>query len=102
MNKISNTELEFRIVVETEVSGKKWYYVQKRWLWFFWKYITEVRDMSMCRYAVRFNTLQESELAIQKMVDSYRASQERKIIRRQYKLRKVDLLKTTEAYEQSK
>jgi hypothetical protein len=39
--------MNYRIVIETEKSGKKWYYVQRLYLLYFWFYLRDVKDMSM-------------------------------------------------------
>ena len=44
--------MDYRIVIETEASGKKWYYVQRRYLFYFWRYLSEVRDISMYAYRI--------------------------------------------------
>lgn len=74
---------EYRIIIETEKSGKKWYYVQKSYLEYFWRYLTEIRDISMSAYRVGWNTLEEAEQYIQSEVNfEYRKSQE-KIVKRE-------------------
>jgi len=76
--------MKYRIVIETEASGKKWYYVQKRFLTYFWRYLSEVRDMSMSLCRVGFSTLEEAEEYLQYDVDSDYQKQQRKIIKREY------------------
>jgi len=61
--------MKYRIVIETEASGKEWYYVQKRFLTYFWRYLREVGDMSMCAYKIGWNTLEEAEQHIQSEVN---------------------------------
>jgi CRISPR/Cas system-associated protein Cas10 (large subunit of type III CRISPR-Cas system) len=76
--------MKYRIVIETEASGKKWYYVQKRFLTYFWQYLSEVRDMSMRSYRVVFSTLEEAEKEIQSDVKYYYNQSQKKIVKREY------------------
>jgi len=75
---------KYRIVIETEASGKKWYYVQKRYLTFFWEYLSEVRDMSMCAYRIGWNTLEEAEKHIESDINSIHTENQKKIVNREY------------------
>jgi hypothetical protein len=75
--------MKYRIVIETEASGKKWYYVQKRFLNYFWRYLSEVRDISMSLYRVGFSTLEEAEEYLQFDVDNDYQKQQRKIIKQE-------------------
>jgi len=75
--------MDYRIIVETEKSGKKKYYVQKRFLWYFWAYLRECMDITMCRYIIYFTTLEDAEQRIQSEVnDAYERSQS-KVIKRE-------------------
>ena len=76
--------MKYRIVIETEASGKKWYYVQKRFLTYFWQYLSEVRDMSMRSYRVVFSTLEEAEKEIQSDVNYEYNQSQKKIVKREY------------------
>jgi len=75
---------KYRIVIETEASGKKWYYVQKRYLTFFWKYLSEVRDMSMCAHRISCNTLEEAEMHIESDINFFYSQNQKKIVKREY------------------
>jgi hypothetical protein len=76
--------MKYRIVIETEASGKKWYYVQKRFLTYFWQYLSEVRDMSMSLRRVGFSTLEEAEEYLQYDVSSEYRKQQSRIVKREY------------------
>jgi hypothetical protein len=76
--------MKYRIVIETEASGKKWYYIQKRFLTYFWRYLTEVRDMSMSSYRVGFSTLEEAEKEIESDVNYEYKQSQKKIVKREY------------------
>ena len=76
--------MKYRIVIETEASGKKWYYVQKRFLTYFWQYLSEVRDMSMSLRRVGFSTLEEAEEYLQYDVSSDYREQQSRIVKREY------------------
>jgi hypothetical protein len=75
--------MKYRIVIETEASGKKWYYVQKRFLTYFWRYLSEVRDMSMSLYRVGFSTLEQAQKYLQYNIDNDYKKQQSKIIKRE-------------------
>ncbi|WP_395652651.1 hypothetical protein [Brevundimonas sp.] len=75
--------MKYRIVIKTEVSGKKWYYVQKRFLTYFWIYLSEVRDMSMSIHSVGFSTLKVAEKYIQYNVDDDYKKQQQKIVKKE-------------------
>jgi len=76
--------MKYRIVIETEASGKKWYYVQKRFLTYFWQYLSEVRDMSMSLRRVGFSTLEEAEKEMQSDVNYEYNKNQKKIVKREY------------------
>jgi hypothetical protein len=75
--------MKYRIVIKTEVSGKKWYYVQKKFLFFFWIYLAEIRDMSMSLRSVGFSTLKEAKEYVQYHIDDDYKEQQSKIIKRE-------------------
>jgi len=75
--------MKYRIIIETELSGKKWYYIQKRFLIYFWSYLSEVRDISMSLYRVGFSTLEEAKECIQYHIDDDYKEQQRKIIKKE-------------------
>lgn len=82
--------MKYRIVIKTELSGKKWYYVQQRFLNCFWIYLNKVIDMSMSLNPVGFSTLEEAEKYIQSDVDYNYKKQQRKIVKKEiYKTEKA-------------
>lgn len=74
--------MDYRIIIETEVSGKKWYYVQYKYL-FFWRYYREIQDISCYNYKVGWNKLEEAELKIQYIIDCKYERSQQKIINRE-------------------
>lgn len=75
--------MDYRIIIETEASGKKWYYVQKRFLGnLFWRYLTKVYDISMYANKIRWNTLEEAENHIQNEVNRKYTQAQKKIVKR--------------------
>jgi hypothetical protein len=76
--------MKYRIVVETEASGIKWYSVQKKYLFYFWRYLREVRDMSMYAHKISWHTLSGAEAHIQSEIDSEYKNSQKKIIKREY------------------
>jgi hypothetical protein len=79
--------LEYRIIIETARSGDKKYYIQKRVMWYFWVYLTEVRDITMYNYRIFFYELKDAENHIQKMVDYEYERYQSKIIKREVYLK---------------
>lgn len=79
--------MNYRIIVETEKSGKKWYYVQRRYFFCFWLYLREVRDISMTAYKIGWHSLEEAESHIQSDVNSRYANDQKKIVKREYIIR---------------
>jgi hypothetical protein len=75
--------MKYRIVIKTELSGKKWYYVQQRFLNCFWIYLSEIRDMSMSLSNVGFSTLKEAEEYIQYHIDYDYKKQQSKIVKKE-------------------
>jgi len=76
--------MNFRIIIETEKSGIKRYYVQKRQWHLFWVYLTECRDISMNRYKISLNELKDAEQYIQDIINNNYAISQKKIIKREY------------------
>jgi hypothetical protein len=56
--------MDYRIIVETEKSGKKRYYIQNRVVWKFWAYLRVKRDIYMNGYRVVFDELKDAEQEI--------------------------------------
>jgi hypothetical protein len=79
--------MDYRIIIETEASGKKWYYVQRRYLVYFWRYLREVRDISMYAYKIGWHSLEEAEAHIQSDVNARYANDQKKIVKREYLIR---------------
>lgn len=77
------TGMNYRIIIEIEASGKKWYYVQYRYLLFFWRYYTVIRDISMYAYKIGWETLEEAEQHIQREIDYKYAQEQGKIVKRE-------------------
>jgi len=79
--------MNYRVVIETEASGKKWYYVQKRFMWYFWRYLSESRDMSLRAYKIGWHCLHEAEAHIQSDVNYTYSQDQKKIVKREYIVR---------------
>ncbi len=69
---------DYRLVIETEVSGKKWYYVQKRFMWYFWRYLHQESG---------FSSTQEAEVHIQSDINNSYSQEQKRIIKREYVVR---------------
>ena len=76
--------MDYRIVIETEASGKKWYYVQRRYLLYFWRYLCEERYTSMYAYKIGWPSLEEAEAHIQSDVNTRYENDQKKIVKREY------------------
>jgi len=83
--------MEYRIIIETEMSGKKWFYVQRKWLGILWVYLGEVRDISMAIYTIVFDELKKAEEHIQSLIDAEYARRQSKIIKREVVPVKISL-----------
>ena len=75
--------MDYRIIIETQRDGKQWFYVQKRYLLYFWRYLREVRDITMYAYKIGWNTLEEAEQHIQFEVNYKYAQSQKKIVKRE-------------------
>lgn len=78
--------MNYRIVIETEASGKKWYYVQRRYLLYFWRYLREQRDISYA-YKIGWHSLEEAKAHIQSDVNTRYENDQKKIVKREYIIR---------------
>lgn len=74
---------DYRIVVETEKGGKQNYYIQKRMLFVFWVYYRNVYDMTMYRYRVKLESIEEARGAIKELITKRKANKDRKIVKRE-------------------
>lgn len=75
--------MKYRIIIETQRDGKRWYYVQKSFMLYFWRYLTEVSDISMCSYKIGWNTLEEAEQYIQNEVNYNHTQNQKQIVKRE-------------------
>ncbi len=74
--------MKYRIIIETERSGKKHYYIQK-FIFFWWSYLVQITDMSMAEYRVDFESLVKAENHIQSIINKEKEEFEKKIIKRE-------------------
>ena len=72
--------MKYRIKVKTELSGKSYYYIQKRLLWFIWIYITPLIGYDLYTY-IMFETLDEAKEYIQKRIDYDKSIEQQKIVK---------------------
>ena len=79
--------MEYRVIIETARSGDKKYYIQKRVMWYFWVYLTEVIDITMYNCRIFFYELKDAENHIQKMVDYEYEKYQSEIIKREVYLK---------------
>jgi hypothetical protein len=76
--------MKYKIIIETEVSGKKWYYVKRRYLLYFWRYLNLEQDMSMCAHRIGWNSLDDAEKHILSDIYARYRNDQKKIIKREY------------------
>ena len=57
--------MQYRIIVETEKSGREWFYIQYRYLGLFWRYLREIRDNSGNKYKVGYKTQEEANFQLE-------------------------------------
>jgi hypothetical protein len=75
--------VEYRIIIETDVKGRKYYYIQKRFALFFWIYLSQITDMSMCSYRILFDTIEEAEDCIKREAEKEYEKSQKKIVKRE-------------------
>lgn len=76
--------MNYRIVIKTKASGNKKYYIQKRRLIYFWRYLREIRDISMYAYVVSFDSLEEAKKRIQLDINDDYIRSQKKIVKCEY------------------
>jgi hypothetical protein len=76
---------KYRIKIETEASGTKWYYAQKRVMFVFWVYLTEVKDITYNAYRIGWHSLEEAEKHIQKEIEYDNKIKLKKIVKSEIK-----------------
>lgn len=77
--------MNYRIIIETEASGKKWYYAQRRYLLFFWCYL-KYEDISTDG-KIGWHLLENAEAHIEYDVNSRYENNQKKIVKREYIIR---------------
>ena len=78
MNKKNISRDDYKIIVEVEASGKRLYSIKKRFLYYFWINMIEVRDISLAHYKIIFGTLEKAETYISKDINKrYKRKQSR-------------------------
>lgn len=76
--------MKYRIVVETELGGKKWYYVQKRTWFYFWCYLGKIMDITMRRYKIGCHSLEKAKQLIRSDINDRYVNNQTKIVKREY------------------
>lgn len=78
--------MNYRIVIETEKSGKEHFYVQKKNFLGIWKYERKTMDITMYKYKIHFKDLDEAKSYIDSEIESLEEYKNSKIVRREYKI----------------
>ncbi len=73
---------KYRILIEQEANGKKWFYAQQRYLLFFWKYLREARDITLYAYKIGWKTLEEADQHIKSEISHTESIKSKKIIKK--------------------
>lgn len=77
--------MKYRILVKTEISGKKNYYPQrKKYLLFPWKHFRKVLDMTLFSYKIKTDSLKEAKKIIKKHKIRLLEREKSKIVRTEY------------------
>lgn len=81
--KLKDSDKDYRIVIETAVSGKKWYYVQRRhrFMRFYWCAVKDYSDNGI-RHKIGWSTMEEALAFIQLDINSRFNKEQNKIIER--------------------
>jgi hypothetical protein len=66
--------MKYRIIIETERSGKQWFYPQRKILFFYWDYFDEDEG---------YHTAEEAQQIIKNDIYRKQAKHEKKIIKRE-------------------
>lgn len=68
---------KYRVVVETEESGHKFYYIQKRCCLFFWKYLKEyfyTSNFTWFSYRIPISSLEKAQQNIENLINEEKES----------------------------
>lgn len=71
---------KYRIIEFRQRNGVVYYSVQKSFLYFFWVYITEIRDISMASYRKTYKTFEEARNEVMIQIDFKRVVSNTKIV----------------------
>jgi hypothetical protein len=75
--------MDYRIIIKTEASGKKLYYVQYKFLFFFWKYYREICDISMYSNIIYWNSLKDAQEFIKKEKKNLYKQKQKRIVKKE-------------------
>ena len=76
--------INYRIVVEKEKSGTKWYSVQRRKWLFFWRYLDFHKESNTSGIKISFRTLEEADNHVQSDINIRYSESQKKIVSREY------------------
>lgn len=75
----------YRIEIITKADGDRIFYVQRRFLYFFWFYFTEIRDVSDIEFRIEFYSLEQAENFIDREVDRKEWLKTQRVVKKEYK-----------------
>lgn len=75
--------MTYRIIKATEKSGQERYYIQKRVLWLFWAYTTELSTDTYTFVRFYFDTKEEAESDLKLLIEQNNLRKQRKIVKRE-------------------
>jgi hypothetical protein len=77
----------YRIIVETELSGKQWFYVQKKCLFVFWQYFYVVRG---CK--IGYQNLEQAIIYMNSLIAEKEQEKQRSVVKTEViKLETIEL-----------
>ncbi len=73
--------MRYRIIKEVQKNGKELFYVQKRGLFYFWRYVRQVQDITMYSYRVTFTSLNDAENFVKEDVRYRHQKNQERVVR---------------------
>lgn len=73
----------FRVMIKTQRDGKKLYFIQKRFMWYFWIYLKECLDLTFYNYKIYYDNLEGAKERIQQEINNDYTKSQSKIVKRE-------------------
>ena len=75
----------YRIEIITQADGGQIFYVQYRFLYFFWLYFTEIRDVSGIGFRIEFYSLEKADNFIDRQLERKEWLKSQRVVKKEYK-----------------